>query len=287
MQTQSRLIELNKTGIKNMIFFKEHCFQYAREFRTMLCANASISAESCLNATEEQKQDLLLKIMPQRRPLTQNERHRALGYLLASQTQSQVVSEVNVNQSVNCRLWQLYLDTGDVLRRPGQSRLRVKTDAQDLRLSLMARCRRFDSAVRLGRDFEQTFSYRISAQTVKNLRARRPVVRPPLTPRHRRCRLVFARDNTPFGSLCLRNVLWTDESKFNLDFNDGRRRVRRQRNERFRKWCVVEHDQFGEGSVLIWAGISYDGRTDLYVIRNGALTGVRYRDDNLHHIVCP
>ena len=38
-----------------MIFNKEHCFQYAREFRTMLCANASIIAELCFNVKEEQK----------------------------------------------------------------------------------------------------------------------------------------------------------------------------------------------------------------------------------------
>ena len=34
-------------------------------------------------------------------------------------------------------------------------------------------------------------------------------------------------------------------------------------------------------------GISYDGHTDLYVIRNGALNGVRYRDKILHPIVRP
>ena len=211
--------------------------------------------------------------MPQRRHLTQNERQRALGYLLAGQTQRQVATEFNVNQSVIGKLWQLYLDTGDVQLRPGQGHLRVTTDAQDRRLSLMAQRQRFDSAVTLGRDFEQTYGYRISAQTVRNrlhaanLRARRPVVRPHLTPRHRRCRLVFARDHTPFGRQRLRNVLWTDESEFNLDFNDGHRRVWRQRNERFRDCCVVEHDPFGGGSVLVRAGISYDGRTDLYVIR--------------------
>ena len=80
-----------------MIFNKEHCFQYAREFRTTLCANASISAELCFNIKEEQKKDLHSKIMPQRRHLTQNERQCSLGYLLAGQTQCQVETEFNVN----------------------------------------------------------------------------------------------------------------------------------------------------------------------------------------------
>jgi len=231
--------------------------------------------------------------MPQRRHLTNNERQRALGGLLAGQTQRHVAAEFNVSQSVIGRLWQLYLDTGDVLRRPGQGRSRVTTDAQDRRLSLMARRRRFDSAVTLNRDFELTYNYRISVQTVRNrlhdanLWARRPVVKPPLTPHHRRCRLVFAQNHVPFGRQRLRNILYTDESKFNLDFHDGRRRVWRQRNERFRDCCVAEHDRFGGGSVLVWAGISYDGRTDLYHIRKGALTGLRYRDEILDPIVRP
>jgi hypothetical protein len=39
------------------------------------------------------------------------------------------------------------------------------------------------------------------------------------------------------------------------------------------------------GSVMVWGGISYDGSTDLYVIRNGSLTGIRYRDEILAPIV--
>ena len=178
-------------------------------------------------------------------------------------------------------------------RRSGQGRPRVTTDSQDRRLSFMARRRRFDSAVTLNRDFEQTHGYRISIQTVRNrlhdadLWARRPDVRPHLTPHHWRCRLVFSRKHLQFGRQRLRNILWTDESKFNLDFNDVCRRVWRQTNERFRDCCVAEHDRFGVGSVLVWAGIFYDGCTDLYVIMNGAVTGARYRDEILHPIVCP
>ena len=85
----------------------------------------------------------------------------------------------------------------------------------------------------------------------------------------------------------LRSVLFTDDSKFCVDFNDGRKRVCRQKNERFRDCCVLEHDRFGGPSVLVLGGISYDGSTDLYVIANGALTCVRYRDEILHEFVRP
>ncbi|GFW41532.1 transposable element Tcb2 transposase [Trichonephila clavipes] len=39
--------------------------------------------------------------------------------------------------------------------------------------------------------------------------------------------------------------------------------------------------------VSVYGGISIDGRTDLYVIREGPLTTRRYRDENLTHIVVP
>ena len=37
--------------------------------------------------------------------------------------------------------------------------------------------------------------------------------------------------------------------------------------------------------MLVWAGIAYDGR--LYVIRNGTLTDIRYRDEIFNPIVRP
>jgi hypothetical protein len=48
---------------------------------------------------------------------------------------------------------------------------------------------------------------------------------------------------------------------------------------------VDEHDRFGGGSVMVCGGISNDGSTDLYVIRNGSLTGIIYRDEILAPIV--
>lgn len=93
----------------------------------------------------------------------------------------------------------------------------------------------------------------------------------------------------------IQGVLWTDESKCCLDFNDGRRCVWSKKNERFRHRGrqtrdlkpVYEHDLFCGVSDLVWAGISYDGSTDLYVIRNGSLTGVRYMNEIIAPIVRP
>ena len=157
----------------------------------------------------------------------------------------------------------------------------------------MAKRHRFDSAVTLNRVFQNASGVRISVQTYcnrlheVNLRARRPAVRPPLTPRHRAARPEFARDHSHWQLRHFRYILFTDKSKFCLDFHDGRTRVWRQRNERFTDCCIAEHDKFGGGSVIVWAGISYGGRTDFHVVLNGTINGRRYIDDILGPYIIP
>ena len=89
-------------------------------------------------------------------------------------------------------------------------------------------------------------------------------------------RLAWARDHVTWTQNDWAPVLFTDESRFCVDFNDRRARVWRMPNEHFAPVCVAEHDRFGRGSVMVWAGISAQGKTDLHVIDNGTLTALRY-----------
>ena len=82
-------------------------------------------------------------------------------------------------------------------------------------------------------------------------------------------------------------VLFTDESRFCVDFTDRRARVWRMPNARFSPVCVAEHDRFRGGSVMFWAGISAQGKTDLHVIDNGTLTALRYVNEILDVYVRP
>lgn len=231
--------------------------------------------------------------MPNRRHLTIEESNQALGMLRSGHTQRSVARQFNVSHSVSGLLWERYLDYGSVAERHRSGRPRKTTDVDDRFIVVTAKRDRFQSAKAVNGQFLAASGIRISDQTVRNrlhtanLDARRPLVRPPLTVRHRRERLQFAHQYKTIGLPALRPILFTDESKFCVDFHDGRRRVWRQTNERYSDVCVAEHDRFGGGSVLVWGGISYDGATDLYTINNGSLTSVRYRDEILDGIVRP
>ena len=60
-----------------------------------------------------------------------------------------------------------------------------------------------------------------------------------------------------------------------MDFTDRRARVCRMRNEHFAEVCIAEHDRYGGGSVMVWAGISAQGKMDLHVIDNVTMTAER------------
>ena len=227
-----------------------------------------------------------------RRHLTGVEAAQAVGMVQSGVVQRTVAAHFNVSQSVISRLWNSFHQTGVVAERPRSGRPRSTTARQDRYLANMSKRQRFQSAVKLNRDFETATGVRVTAQTVRNrlhganIRAFRPAVRPKLTARHRTARLQWTRNHVNWQLRHWTPVLFTDESRFCVDFHDGRRRVWRMQGERYADCCVAEHDRFGGGSVMVWGGISITGKTDLHVIA-GNLTGIQYRDEVLDPIVRP
>ena len=167
-------------------------------------------------------------------------------------------------------------------------------NAQDRFLVVQARCHRFDNATTLRTDFQRATGVRISTQTIRNrlhdagLRSRRPAIRVPLTQYHMQIRLAWAWDHVTWTQNDWAAVLFTNESRFCVDFTDRRARVWRMPNEHFAPVCVAEHDRFGGGSVMVWVGISAQGKTDFHVIDNGTLTtALRYVNEILDVYVHP
>ncbi|XP_071099162.1 uncharacterized protein [Haliotis cracherodii] len=67
---------------------------------------------------------------------------------------------------------------------------------------------------------------------------------------------------------------------------DGPALVYRLRNECYAENCVQQVVPFGGGSVMVWGGIHHGGRTALVRV-DGALSGLRYRDEILQRHVAP
>ena len=116
-------------------------------------------------------------------------------------------------------------------------RERSTNEVQDRFLVVQARRHRFDNATTLRRDFQNATGRRISTQTIRNrlhdagLRSRRPAIRVPLTRYHVQMRLAWARDHVTWIQNDWAPVLFTDESRFCVDFTDRPARVWRMPNE--------------------------------------------------------
>ena len=115
----------------------------------------------------------------------------------------------------------------------------------------------------------------ICAKTVRNrlraarLRGRRPYVGVPSTPDHRRIRLNWTRAHHRWTRQQWNQVVFTDESRFNLEFAARRLRVWRRNGERMDPANVIQQQR----NVL--GGISHRAKTDLVTV-HGNLNAMRY-----------
>ncbi|GFY18025.1 transposable element Tcb2 transposase [Trichonephila clavipes] len=133
----------------------------------------------------------------------------------------------------------------------------------------------------------------VSTQTVRNrihgvgLYAHRRMVCVRLTSRNRHDRREGAAEHVNWRRNEWSNVLFSDETRFSVQPDNRRIFLWRDRGSRNNPAFVHESVRFGGGGVFVHGGISIDGRTDLYIIRDGPLTVRRYIDEILRPIVVP
>ncbi|GFU91858.1 transposable element Tc3 transposase [Trichonephila clavipes] len=164
---------------------------------------------------------------------------------------------LNVSRSVVQRLWDQYQSEDSVSRRPVPGRPRATTSAEDRFLALSARRRRTSTVPQLVADHFQASG-----------REESPLLR---------CEIVFTMQQQ------WASVLFTDESRFTMESDSGRLLIWREQRTRY----TVERHSYRGGGILVWAGISLGGHTDLHVFHGGTVTGLRYRDEILDPYVRP
>ena len=157
--------------------------------------------------------------------------------------------------------------TNSVRNRPRSGSPRSTTNREDRYITNMALRQRTTTARRLRDNLRTATGTRVSHQTIRNrlrannLRCRRQAVRPPLLPRHRTARRHWCTLHLRWQRVQWGRVMFTDESRFSIQFNDGRVRVYRRPGERFADVNVRQRHRFGGGSVMVWGGISIHHRT--------------------------
>ena len=178
--------------------------------------------------------------------------------LQTGSTQVQTANFMNISQSAVCRLWARYQRHGAVadMKRSGRPR---STSRRDDRLVVNQALRnRSLTSTDLQQYLRRVRGATVSMQTIRNcvhvggLRTRRPQVVLLLKARHRRARLAWCTQRRRWIINQWSHVMFSDESRFTLDFLDRRRRVLHRAGERYTDPSRVAHDRYGGGSVMVW-----------------------------------
>lgn len=217
---------------------------------------------------------------------------RAVTMIEEGHTYRSVSETLGVSVSVIHRNVKRYRQTGSYVRRRGQGRNRATSAVDERFIRVQTLRNRRQTAVQTRNLLEEVRNVRVSERTVRRrlnevgLKSYVPAKAPKLEVSHRVARLAFARYHQDWSDEWGR-VLFSDESRFCVNFIDGRERLWRYRGERFHKANFTETVSYGGGSVMVWGGITLTARTALVIIDGGSLTAHRYITEILEPHVMP
>lgn len=218
---------------------------------------------------------------------------RALALVDEGRSQRYAARTLGLPETTVRRAIKRYRETGCCTRRQGSGRPRATRPIDDRFIVMTALRNGHASATEMAQTLRTVRNVTVSADTVRrrlakaNLRPRRSATGPLLSVEHRRARLAFARKHRHWTDSDWSNVLFSDESRFNLFGPDGRLFVYRRPGQRYAQCNIAHRDQFGGGSVMVWGGISLEAKTDLHVFSRVPLNAHLYCNDILEYYVMP
>ena len=113
------------------------------------------------------------------------------------------------------------------------------------------------------------------ALNFSNLFAYSPIKKPLLTEKNKNLRYDFSKMVLKMEKRQIKKIIFSDESKFNLMYSDGKLSVWREPGKGLNPENITPTKKFGGGSVMVWGCFSYKG-VGKFVFIDGIIDGDYY-----------
>lgn len=184
----------------------------------------------------------------------------------------EIAKRINFSYVTVHKFLKKYERSGSIDRKQGTGKRNKKTsEREDRVLKKLSLKNRKATSKELSSTLNENFNIEISDRTVRRrlqglgLHGRRPRKKPGLTQKMKSARLAFAKLHRDWTENEWKRVIFTDESKCNLNQSDGIAYVRRRVGEDLHEDCIAVRNKFPL-SFMVWGCISYYGCGDLAFI---------------------
>lgn len=243
----------------------------------------------CVNIVSEISSDSFLK-MPPRRELSAEIRALIIAYHKSGTSNRQIAKKMKIPHATVDYNIKKYRESGSFLNKRRSGRPRATTSADDRRIVVTSKLNRRKTAPEITAELNVGRPKPVSVSTVKRrlqkagLHGRIAMKKPLLRKQNKQKRLKWAREHQHWTIEEWKNVLWTDESKFELFGTRRRVFVRRSVGERTREECIAATVKHGGGSVMVWGCFAGTSVGDIAKI-DGILKKEGYRDILENHAI--
>lgn len=215
--------------------------------------------------------------------LTDIEVAKVLAFLEAGLKQKDIAIKMNVNQSTISRVIKKFTHSGLLKHSGGNGRPSVVN--ADLSECIMKEIKinPKKSLRKISKEVSSKTQTAISKNTVQrhlnsqNIFAFSPIKKPLLSKRHVLSRKECASEWITMNENDLKSIIFSDESKFNLFYSDGKVSVWREPGKGLNECYLSPTIKHGGGSVMVWACFSYYGPGNLVFI-DGTMDAIGYVD---------
>ncbi len=209
---------------------------------------------------------MLSAMAPHGREMSQNLRKKIISLHKKGEGYKKISKALLISQNTVAKVVQTFKKDGTAtISQRSSGRPRKLTPRQERFLMRRVEENRHASSLQLSKEVESQTEVTISRDTIRRTLQRNgmhgcsPRKKPLLKPRHKKARLEFARAHADKDEDYWDSILWSDETKINVFWNDGFKTVWRRKGEEYKEKCIVPTVKHGGGSVLMWGCMSAAG----------------------------